>query len=188
MSEDKEKQQGEVPIPVFDQDYVEPPWGKDVVEAVDHRDRVLLRGPTGIGKTSFIEWLAASREQPCIRANLNGETTATEFIGQFLAVSQETKWTDGVLPMCLRKGWWLIADELDFAEPAILAALHSVLEDDGKLVLMDCQGEVVRPHEGFRVFGTANSIGGTYEDRALYQGTNQMNAAFFKPLECDVQD
>jgi cobaltochelatase CobS len=78
----------------------------------------------------------------------------------------------------MRHGLWLIVDELDFAEPAILSVLNSVLEHNGKLTLKEKGHEIVEPHPNFRIMATANGVGCMSQYRGLYQGTNLMNEAF----------
>jgi cobaltochelatase CobS len=89
-----------------------------------------------------------------------------------------TKWIDGILPLAMKKGYWLLLDEIDFADPSILSLLHPVLEDNPCLLLKENDGEVIKPHPDFRIFGTANSIGAMQDKAGSYGGTNQMNEAF----------
>jgi cobaltochelatase CobS len=78
----------------------------------------------------------------------------------------------------MKKGYWLILDEIDMAEPNILSLLHPVLEPHGRLVLKENKGEEVVPHPTFRIFGTANGIGSQMNRSDTYAGVNQMNEAF----------
>lgn len=154
----------------------------DIVDSIGQHDNILLTGEAGTGKTTHIEQIAGQINQPVIRVNMNGETRITDFLGKTSVISGDggsvTKWNDGVLPTAMRKGYWLICDELDMAEPNILSLLHPVLEKHGKLVLKENNGEVITPHKNFRIFATANSIGSMGERADAYQGANQMNEAF----------
>ena len=155
------------------------PFVSDVIDSIHAKDNVLLTGGSGVGKTSHIMQLAARINQPVARINFNGETRMSDLVGKMTVVAGETKWVDGVIPHAMRHGYWLILDEIDFAEPAVLSLLHPVLEDNPSLTLKENEGEIIRPHSNFRVFGTANSIGamsGAAADE--YGGTNTMNAAF----------
>jgi cobaltochelatase CobS len=84
----------------------------------------------------------------------------------------------------MREGLWLIVDEIDFGEPAILSVLQSVLEPNGKLMLKEKGHEIVTPHPNFRLFATANAVGCMAAYRHLYQGTNIMNEAFLDRWRC----
>jgi cobaltochelatase CobS len=165
-------------IPKLDFNYRFQPFVSNVIDSVNAGENTLLTGGTGVGKTSSVEQLAAQCKIPLIRVNFNGETRLSDFIGKVQVLRGETHWVDGVLPMAMKKGCWLLLDELDFADPSILSLLHPVLEENPCLVLKENNGEVVRPHPNFRIFATANSIGAMQEKAGHYSGTNHMNEAF----------
>ena len=150
----------------------------DIVEDIVENRRVMLIGHTGAGKTSLIEQVAARSRHGVLRSNMNGQTTVGDFVGFWTVKGGETLWVDGVLPTAMREGLWLIVDEVDFAEPSILAALTAVLEPHGRLVLKEKGNEIVAPHPAFRLFATANAVGAMSQFRHLYQGANLMNEAF----------
>ncbi|MBN3849336.1 AAA domain-containing protein [Paraburkholderia sp. Ac-20342] len=150
----------------------------DIVADIVENRRVMLIGHTGAGKTSLIEQVAARARHGVLRSNMNGQTTVGDFVGFWTVKGGETLWVDGVLPTAMREGLWLIVDEIDFAEPSILAALTAVLEPQGRLVLKEKGNEIVAPHPAFRLFATANAVGAMSQFRHLYQGANLMNEAF----------
>lgn len=150
----------------------------DVMQDILENRRIMLVGHTGCGKSSLCEQLAARSKNNVTRVNLNGQTTISDFVGMWTVRGGEMIWVDGTLPKAMRDGHWLILDELDFAEPAILSVMNSVLETNGALMLKEKGHEVVRPHKNFRIFATANSVGCMAAYRSLYQGTNPMNEAF----------
>jgi len=152
--------------------------GDDIVQDIVENRRVMLIGHTGSGKTSFVEQVAARSDYGVLRANMNGQTTIGDFVGFWIVKGGETIWVDGVLPMAMREGYWLIIDELDFAEPSILAVLTAVLEPNGRLLLKERGNEIVEPHPSFRLFATANAAGAMSAYRHLYQGANLPNEAF----------
>ncbi|CAB3802394.1 hypothetical protein LMG28688_05559 [Paraburkholderia caffeinitolerans] len=150
----------------------------DIAMDIVENRRVMLIGHTGSGKTSFIEQVAARTGHGVLRANMNGQTTIGDFVGFWTVKGGETVWVDGVLPIAMREGYWLIIDELDFAEPSILAVLTAVLEPNGRLLLKERGNEIVIPHPEFRLFATANAAGAMSAYRHLYQGANLLNEAF----------
>ncbi len=158
----------------------------DVAMDVNERKNVMLVGHTGSGKTSLVYQLAARTNNSVLRSNLNGQTTIGDFVGLWTVKGGETVWVDGLLPMAMRMGYWLILDEIDFAEPAILAVMNDVLEAGGKLTLKEKGHEIIEPHPNFRIFATANSVGCMQNFRHLYQGTNIMNEAFLDRWRCYV--
>ncbi|WP_345816366.1 AAA family ATPase [Paraburkholderia sp. PREW-6R] len=165
-------------VPRVNPAYLFPARFDDIVQDIVENRRVMLIGHTGAGKTSLIEQVAARSLHGVLRANMNGQTTAGDFVGFWTVKGGETLWVDGVLPTAMREGHWLIVDEIDFAEPSILAALTAVLEPHGRLVLKERGNEIVAPHPAFRLFATANAVGAMSQFRHLYQGANLMNEAF----------
>lgn len=139
--------------------------------------KILLTGHMGCGKTSVFEQLAAHMNQPVVRVNMNGQTTISDFVGFWTAKGGETEWVDGALPLAMRRGYWLIVDEIDFADASILSVLNSVAERDGKLFLKEKGHEIVTPHKHFRLLATANTVGVMESCRHIYQGANLMNRA-----------
>lgn len=165
-------------VPKGETTYRFQPYMTHIIDSVNMGENILLTGGTGVGKTSQILQLASRINQPVLRANFNGETRLSDFIGKMHVIDGETKWVDGILPLAMKKGYWLLLDEIDFADPSILSLLHPVLEDNPCLVLKENDGEVIIPHKDFRIFGTANSIGAMQDKAGSYGGTNQMNEAF----------
>jgi MoxR-like ATPase len=159
-------------------DYRFQPFISDVIDSIHAKENIILTGGTGVGKTTHITQLAARIKQPVLRINFNGETRMSDLLGKVSVVNGETLWRDGVIPQAMRNGYWLLLDELDFAEPAVLSLLHPILETDPMLTLKENGGEVIRPHENFRIFATANSIGAMQDRAQAYGGTNEMNEAF----------
>ncbi len=131
----------------------------------------LLIGETGTGKTTIIRELAKKRKVELHRVSVNGSTGVEEILGKFLAKGGSTVWQDGILIAAMKKGDWVVFDEINAALPEILFALHSLLDDDRKVTLVEKDNEVVRPHENFRFFATMNP---TEE----YAGTKELNKAF----------
>ena len=154
------------------------PFITDVIDSIHANENVLLTGGTGVGKTTHVVQLAARIRQPILRINFNGETRMSDLIGKMTVVNGETRWVDGVLPAAMRKGYWILFDEIDFADPAVLSLLHPVLEQNPMITLKENSGEIIKPHPMFRVFATANSIGAMSDRASSYSGTNQMNEAF----------
>jgi len=131
---------------------------------------VLLVGPTGGGKTELIRWLSNKTNHSYRRIQLNGSTNIDSFVGKWLINEQGTYWVDGILTDAMRKGHWLLLDELNAALPEILFVLHSLLDNDRCLILDDKGKEIVKMHPNFRLFAAMNPT----ED---YTGTKELNRA-----------
>ncbi len=138
---------------------------------IETNTAVLLVGETGVGKTTAIRILAKERGKNLIRLNLTGQTGVDEILGKYIAtVDRGMVWQDGLLIHAMKTGDWIVFDEINVALPEILSALHSLLDDDRKIVLKEHDGEVVECHEEFRFFATMNPS----DD---YAGTKEMNKA-----------
>jgi midasin len=113
----------------------------------------------------------ASETNNCFRrVNHNGGTTTEDIIGKLLVNKEGTYWFDGVLIEAMKKGWWYLADEINAASPEVNFIYHSLLDDDGYVVLNENKGEVIRPHKNFRFFGAMNPS-------ADYVGVKELNKA-----------
>lgn len=165
-------------IPDVDANYRFQRFLTSIIDCINASEPVLATGGTGVGKTTHIEQLAARCKQPLLRINFNGETRLSDLIGKMQVIGGETKWVDGVLPMAMRHGYWLLLDEIDFAEPSVLSLLHPVIEEKPYFVLKENEGEIIKAHPNFRIFATANSIGSMQDRSSTYTGTNHMNEAF----------
>lgn len=143
---------------------------KTLAIAVRDNLPVLLSGESGVGKTASIRYLANQTKNGLRRVNLNGGTTADELVGRLLINDKGTYWVDGVLTEAMRRGEWIVLDEINAALPEVLFVLQSVLDDDGYLVLTEKDDkEIVHKHPNFRLFATCNPLD--------YAGTKEMNKA-----------
>ncbi len=134
----------------------------------------LLIGEAGVGKTSAVKHLAAITNTPLRTVSMNGSMTSEDFLGQVLIKDGSTYWRDGVLVECMRNGYWLNIDEINFSPPEVQQALQTLIDGMnplGFVVLTDSPTrEVVTPHPDFRIFATMNP-------QERYAGTQEMNRA-----------
>jgi cobaltochelatase CobS len=164
-------------VPTTDEAYhFDPALARSVTQSLVDNDRILLVGPTGAGKSSLVMQLAARLNWPLSRANLHGETSASDFLGQNKVRDGEVYFEYGLLPQAMKNGSILVLEELDGADPGILFVIQGVLEEGGTLTLTDNGGEVIVPHPRFRLVATANTLG-TGDESGLYAGTQVLNAS-----------
>ncbi len=139
--------------------------------------RVMIQGYHGTGKSSHIEQVAARLNWPCIRINLDSHISRIDLIGKDAIVlkdgQQITEFREGLLPWALQHPCALVFDEYDAGRPDVMFVIQRVLEVEGRLTLLD-QNRVIRPHPGFRLFATANTVG-LGDTTGLYHGTQQIN-------------
>lgn len=132
---------------------------------------ILVQGPTSSGKTSMIKYLSDITGNKFVRINNHEHTDLQEYLGTY--VSDDTgklSFKEGVLVEALRKGYWLVLDELNLAPTDVLEALNRLLDDNRELFIPETQ-EVVHPHPDFMLFATQNPPG-------LYGGRKVLSRAF----------
>lgn len=132
---------------------------------------VLVQGPTSAGKTSMISYLAGISGHKFVRINNHEHTDLQEYMGTYVSDSTgKLVFREGVLVEALRKGYWIVLDELNLAPTDVLEALNRLLDDNRELFIPETQ-EVVRPHPDFMLFATQNPPG-------LYGGRKVLSRAF----------
>ena len=109
---------------------------------------LILKGPTGCGKTRFIEYMAHKLDLPLVTVSCHEDLTAADLVGRFLFKDNETVWQDGPLTLAVRHGGICYLDEIVEARKDTTVIIHS-LTDDRRLLYIDKTGEVVRAHGNF---------------------------------------
>tara|TARA_B100000686_G_scaffold240186_1_gene248658 strand:- start:10615 stop:11631 length:1017 start_codon:yes stop_codon:yes gene_type:complete len=148
-----------------------------IIAGFQHNRRVLIQGLHGTGKSTHIEQVAARLNWRCIRINLDSHISRIDLIGKDAIVldngKQITTFKEGILPWAIQSPTALVFDEYDAGRPDVMFVIQRILESDGKLTLLD-QSKVISPHQNFRLFGTANTVG-LGDTTGLYHGTQQIN-------------
>ena len=117
---------------------------------------VLLKGPTGCGKTRFVEHMtwrlyretANPLEVPLVTVSCHEDLTATDMVGRYLLKGDETVWTDGPLTRAVRTGAICYLDEIVEARKDTTVLIHS-LTDHRRILPIDKTGELVSAHPEF---------------------------------------
>ena len=94
--------------------------------AFESRLPLLLKGPTGCGKSRFVEAMAAAVGRPLVTVACNDETTATDLLGRWLVRGGDTVWQDGPVTRAVRTGAVLYLDEIAEAREDVIVVLHSL--------------------------------------------------------------
>jgi midasin len=144
----------------------------NLIRAVSTRKLpILIQGPTSSGKTSMIEYLAKKSGNKFVRINNHEHTDLQEYLGTYVSGTDgRLRFQEGILVEALRKGHWIVLDELNLAPSDVLEALNRLLDDNRELLIPETQ-EVVTPHPDFMLFATQNPAG-------LYGGRKHLSRAF----------
>ena len=165
-------------VPEIDPSYL---FDKDTTQAIlagfSRNRRVMIQGYHGTGKSTHIEQVAARLNWPCIRINLDSHISRIDLIGKDAIVikngTQVTEFKEGILPWAVQSPMALVFDEYDAGRADVMFVIQRVLESGGKLTLLD-SNKVISPHNSFRLFATANTVG-LGDTTGLYHGTQQIN-------------
>jgi len=164
--------------------YYEPVANEIEIFDAAYRNRlpVLLKGPTGCGKTRFMEYMAWRLKRPLITVSCHDDLTASDLVGRFLVAGGETVWVDGPLARAVRTGGICYLDEIVEARKDTTVVIHP-LADDRRVLPMEKVGELL---EATPAFCLAISYNPGYQSvlKDLKQSTRQR----FVALEFDYPD
>ncbi|RMD50226.1 MAG: CbbQ/NirQ/NorQ/GpvN family protein [Alphaproteobacteria bacterium] len=131
------------------------PWYRPVADELElfqaawsARLPVMLKGPTGCGKTRFVEHMAWRLGRPLVTVACNEDMTASDLVGRWLLDSQGTRWQDGPLTFAARHGAICYLDEVVEARQDTTVVIHP-LTDDRRVLPLEKKGELVRAHPDF---------------------------------------
>jgi nitric oxide reductase NorQ protein len=118
--------------------------------AARNRLPVLLRGPTGCGKTRFVRHMAWRLRRPLVTVACHDDLSASDLTGRYLVRGGETVWQDGPLTAAARAGGIAYLDEVVEARQDTVVVLHP-LSDDRRLLPLERAGETLRAHPDFQL-------------------------------------
>ena len=142
---------------------------------------VMLKGPTGCGKTRFVEHMAWRLGRPLVTIACHDDLSASDLTGRFLIRGGETVWVDGPLTTAVRTGAICYLDEVVEARQDTIVVIHP-LTDDRRLLPIDKTGELIEAEPGFQLVISYNP-GYQHALKDLQPSTRQR----FVSLEFDFQ-
>ena len=116
---------------------------------------LLLKGPTGCGKTRFVAHMAARLGRPLYTVACHDDLAAADLIGRYLLKGGETIWVDGPLTRDVREGAICYLDEVVEARKDVTVVLHP-LTDDRRILPIDRTGEELQAAPGFMLVASYN--------------------------------
>ena len=126
---------------------------RQLAKAVRMEEKPLLVGPTGAAKTSLIRYLAYLTQNSFVRVSLDAQADVSELIGHNVPKEGSVdgfQWIDGKLIDAMAKGYWILLDEFNLAEPEILERINPLLDDDGSIIITELNNQTWVPAFIFR--------------------------------------
>ncbi len=130
--------------------YYEPQGGEIAIFEAAYRKRlpVMLKGPTGCGKTRFLEHMAHQLRRPLVTVSCHEDLTSSDLVGRFLLEGAETVWQDGPLTRAVKAGAICYLDEIVEARTDSTVVIHS-LTDHRRRLTIEKKGQEIEAHEDF---------------------------------------
>ena len=111
---------------------------------------LMLKGPTGCGKTRFVEHMAWRLRRPLVTVACHDDLSASDLTGRYMIRGGDTVWLDGPLTLAARAGAICYLDEIIEARTDTIVVIHP-LTDDRRLLPLDKTGEIVEAAPGFQL-------------------------------------
>ena len=156
--------------------------------AAQSRMPVMLKGPTGCGKTRFVQHMAYRLTRPLITVACHEDLTASDLVGRYLLKGQETIWVDGPLTLGVKHGGIVYLDEIVEARKDTTVIIHP-LSDDRRLLPIEKKGQVIEAVDEFMVVISYNP-GYQSVHKDLKQSTKQRFMAIefgYPPREIEAR-
>jgi nitric oxide reductase NorQ protein len=118
--------------------------------ACDSHVPVMLKGPTGCGKTRFVEYMAWRLGRPLVTVSCHEDMTASDLVGRYLLDAEGTVWHDGPLTLAVRHGAICYLDEIVEARQDTTVVIHS-LTDDRRILPLEKKNEVLKAPPDFQL-------------------------------------
>lgn len=129
------------------------------VEVMEHCFKnklpLLLKGPTGSGKSRFVEYMADKLGQNFLTVACHEETSTVDLLGRYIVKGSTTEWIDGPLTQAVRQGGIIYLDEIAEARPDVLVSIHS-LTDHRRMLYLDRHHETLKAPENFMLIASFN--------------------------------
>jgi len=130
--------------------YYEPQGNEIAIFEAAYRKRlpVMLKGPTGCGKTRFLEFMAFELKRPLVTVSCHEDLTSSDLVGRFLIEGAETVWQDGPLTRAVKAGAICYLDEIVEARTDSTVVIHSLTDHRRKLTI-EKKGQEIEAHDEF---------------------------------------
>jgi len=116
---------------------------------------IMLKGPTGCGKSRFVEKMAYLMKIPLIQVACNEETSAVDLQGRYLIKAGDTIWQDGPAVTAVKNGYILYLDEISEAREDVIVVIHP-LADHRREIYLDKKNEIIKAKDNFMLIASYN--------------------------------
>lgn len=123
--------------------------------AAERRLPVMLKGPTGCGKTRFVQHMAYKLGRPLITVACHEDLTASDLVGRYLLKGQDTVWMDGPLTLGVKHGAIVYLDEVVEARKDTTVIIHP-LSDDRRVLPIEKKGQIIEAADEFMLVVSYN--------------------------------
>jgi len=141
-----------------------------VMHALAEAESLMLIGDSGVGKSRLIQYLAQETRTPLMAPCGHSEVTVESLLGCMTAVNGSTVWQDGVLPECMKKGYWLMLEEINAIDPGIAKSLNELLDNRSITITIAGRPRIVKATDDFRLICATNP-----PDNPIYKGIESMS-------------
>ncbi|HIH2763230.1 MAG TPA: AAA family ATPase [Candidatus Azoamicus sp.] len=124
-------------------------------KAFENKIPLLLKGPTGCGKSRFVEKMSEILNLPLIQIACNEETSSTDLQGRYIITKGDTIWQDGPATLAVKNGALLYLDEISEAREDIIVVIHP-LTDHRREIYLDKKNEKIHAHNNFMIIASYN--------------------------------
>ncbi|WP_456475728.1 AAA family ATPase [Candidatus Pyrohabitans sp.] len=135
---------------ITEEPYYEPVGNEIEIFEAAYKNRlpVMLKGPTGCGKTRFMQYMAWKLKRPLITVSCHDDLTSSDLVGRYLVKGGETEWVDGPLTRAVKVGAICYLDEIVEARKDTTVVIHP-LTDDRRILPIEKRGEIIKAPDEF---------------------------------------
>lgn len=159
-----------------------------VLLALHLKDKIMIYGPSGTGKTSLVEQVCARLNMNFIRINMDNDLSRSDLIGKHIVVGREMQYLYGILPRAMvLPGTITLIDEYDAMPEGMSFVIQRVMERPSQLQIMEKGEEMITLHRDNTIFCAANTMG-QGDDTGLHSsGTNIINYSALDRLQMYIE-
>ena len=152
-----------------------------VIYSIESGESLLLVGESGVGKSRMIQYLAQETNTPLLNACGHNEVTVENLLGSMTVINGNTVWKDGILPEAMKKGYWLLLDEINSIDPGVMKVINELLDSRKITITVSGEPRLVKAHKDFRFVCTMNP-----PDSPIYKGIETMSFEFMDRFDTVV--